>query len=114
VRCPQTNGCVEKLNQTIYEEFYKIAFRKKLYSSLGTLQEDLDTFMNYYNKERTNQGKHCLGKTPYETLEQGYKLYERYVMDGKPLPGKEKEANASSPLTPFSNLQNEKTEVTTA
>jgi len=70
--------------------------------------------MNYYNKERTNQGKHCEGKTPYETLEQGYKLYERYVIDGEPLPGKEKEAGATSSSTPFSNLQNEKTEVTTA
>ncbi len=113
VRCPQTNGCVEKLNQTIYEEFYKIAFRKKLYSSLETLQEDLDVFMNYYNKDRTNQGKHCEGKTPYETLEQGYALYERYVMDGEPLPGKEKEADASSSSTPLSNLQKENTGVTT-
>lgn len=33
-RHPQTNGSCEKLNQTIEREFYAIAFRKKLYSSL--------------------------------------------------------------------------------
>lgn len=114
VRSPQTNGCTEKLNQTIHEEFYKVAFRKKIYTTLDMLQEDLDKFMNYYNKDRTNQGRHCQGKTPYETLEQGYKLFERYVMDGEPLPEKEKEADASSSSTPFSILQNQKMEVTTA
>ncbi len=33
-RHPQTNGCVERLNQTVQEEFYKVAFRKKLYKNL--------------------------------------------------------------------------------
>ena len=34
VRHPQTNGAVERLNQTIQEGFYKVAFRKKIYRSL--------------------------------------------------------------------------------
>lgn len=67
-RHPQTNGCTEKLNQTIYEEFYKVAFRKNLYKSVKEIQDDLDKFMDYYNNERTNQGKNCKGKTPMETL----------------------------------------------
>ncbi len=41
VRHPQTNGAVERLNQTIQEEFYKVAFRKKLYRSLEEIQTDL-------------------------------------------------------------------------
>lgn len=50
-RHPQTNGCVEngcveRLNQIIQEEFYAVAFRKKLYTSLAELQTDLDAFMD--------------------------------------------------------------------
>ena len=65
---PQTNGSVERLNQTIEDEFYKVAFRKKLYKSLEEIQADLDEFMAYYNNERTNQGRHCQGRTPVETF----------------------------------------------
>ena len=82
VRHPQTNGSTEKLNQTIKNEFYAVAFRKKIYGSLDAIQTDLDEFMKYYNYDRTNQGKHCDGKTPAETLEQGYKFYKKYVIDG--------------------------------
>jgi len=78
-RRPQTNGSVERLNQTIEDEFYKVAFRKKLYKSLEEIQADLDEFMAYYNNERTNQGRHCQGRTPVETFMEGLELYERYV-----------------------------------
>ena len=79
VRHPQTNGSVEKLNQTIQSEFYSIAFRKKLYASLDDLQEDLDSFMKEYNFDRTNQGKRCKGRTPYETFSEGVQLYKEMV-----------------------------------
>lgn len=81
VKNPQTNGATEKLNQTISEEFYKVAFRKRLYQTLEQIQEDLDTFMKYYNEERTNQGKRCDGKTPLETFKDGIPLYHRYVQE---------------------------------
>ena len=83
VRSPQTNGSTEKLNQTINEEFYKVAFRRKLYTTIDDLQEDLDTFMNYYNKERTNQGKRCKGRTPYETFTEGVEKYKELVYEKK-------------------------------
>lgn len=79
VRHPQTNGCVERLNQIIQDEFYAVAFRRKLYSSLEEVQADLDTFMLEYNTKRTNEGKRCLGKTPMEMLEAGRELCDRYV-----------------------------------
>jgi transposase InsO family protein len=53
VRKPQTNGAVERLNQTIQDEFYSVAFRKKLYRTVEEIQEDLDVFLQYYNRERT-------------------------------------------------------------
>lgn len=78
-RHPQTNGCTERLNQIILEEFYQVAFRKKLYTSLDDIQKDLDAFMDDYNTKRTNQGKHCQGRTPMETLLAGRADYERLV-----------------------------------
>lgn len=87
VRHPQTNGAVERLNQTVQEEFYKVAFRKKLYRSIEEIQADLDEFMSSYNTERTNQGRYCKGRTPMETFSNGLALYDQYVYDT--LEGKE-------------------------
>jgi transposase len=80
-RHPQTNGCTEKLNQTIQEEFYAVAFRKTLYTSLEQMQTDLDEFMKSYNETRTNQGKRCQGRTPMQTFTDGLELYQKYVFE---------------------------------
>ena len=58
-KSPQTNGICERLHRTMQEEFYAVAFRKKLYESIEALQEDLDNWVNWYNNERTHSGRHC-------------------------------------------------------
>lgn len=68
VRSPQSNGICERLNRTVKEEFYSIAFRKKLYTSLEELQADLDEWMEFYNNQRPHSGRYCYGKTPMETF----------------------------------------------
>lgn len=73
----------EKLNQTIYNEFYKVAFRKKLYKNVAEIQADLDEFMDNYNRERTNQGKRCQGRTPLQTFEDGLELYQKFVFENQ-------------------------------
>lgn len=73
---PQTNGICERFHKTILNEFYQIAFRKKLYSSLDELQDDLDEWLDYYNNERTHQGKMCCGRTPMTTLNDGKSIWE--------------------------------------
>ncbi len=75
-KSPQTNGICERVHQTILNEFYKVTFRKKLYSDLETLQLDLDEYMNSYNRTRTHQGKRCQGRTPMETFLEGKKFFE--------------------------------------
>ena len=80
-RNPQTNGCTERFNQTLLDEFYKVAFRKKVYTSLDEIQTDLDEFLNDYNTRRTNQGKHCKGRTPMETFKEGLDLCGQYIHD---------------------------------
>jgi hypothetical protein len=46
-------------------------------------QVDLDVFMEDYNKERTNQGRYCQGRTPLETFNDGLQLYNQYVFDNE-------------------------------
>jgi transposase InsO family protein len=72
---PQTNGICERFHKTILNEFYQVTFRKKLYSSLEELQKDLDEWINYYNNERTHQGKMCNGRTPMDTLLDGKSIW---------------------------------------
>ena len=65
---PQTNGICERFHKTVLDEFYRIAFRKKIYRSIEDLQSDLDAWLKYYNEERTHQGRWCYGKTPMQTF----------------------------------------------
>lgn len=67
-RHPQSNGICERFHRTIQDEFYAIAFRKKLYSCIEELQTDLDSWLINYNIERTHSGKYCYGKTPMQTF----------------------------------------------
>ena len=68
---PQTNGICERFHKTVLQEFYQIAFRRKIYRSLEELQNDLDEWLAYYNNDRTHQGKMCCGRTPMQTLIDG-------------------------------------------
>jgi transposase InsO family protein len=68
VRHPQSNGICERLHRTMQEEFYAVAFRKKLYDKLDLLQNDLDDWLEYYNNERPHSGRYCYGKTPMQTF----------------------------------------------
>jgi len=67
-KSPQTNGICERFHKTVLNEFYRIAFRKKLYASIEDLQNDLDLWVRSYNEERPHQGHWCFGKTPMQTF----------------------------------------------
>ena len=68
VKSPQTNGICERFHKTMLQEFYEIAFRKKIYSSIEDLQGDVDVWIAHYNNERPHTGRYCYGKTPMETF----------------------------------------------
>jgi len=70
-RSPKTNGICERFHKTVKQEFYQVRFRKKIYRDLESLQLDLDQWIEYYNNERSHQGKMGWGRTPMETLEGG-------------------------------------------
>ena len=76
---PQTNGICERFHKTILNEFYQVAFRKKIYRSVEELQIDLDEWISYYNNDRTHQGKMCCGRTPMETFIDGKEVWNDKV-----------------------------------
>ena len=67
-KSPQTNGICERFHKTVLNEFYRVAFRKKVYRSIDELQADLDPWMREYNEQRPHQGRWCFGKTPMQTF----------------------------------------------
>lgn len=66
---PQTNGMCERYHRTMLDEFYRVAFRKKIYRSLEELQVDVDLWLDEYNLRRPHSGKYCYGKTPMQTFQ---------------------------------------------
>src|SRR6059058_157031 len=67
-KSPQTNGICERFHKTVLNEFYRVAFRKKVYRSIDELQVDLDLWLCEYNETRPHQGRWCFGKTPMQTF----------------------------------------------
>src|SRR6266699_6336356 len=67
-KSPQTNGIVERFHKSALNEFYRVAFRKKIYGSIAELQADLDAWVAEYNEVRPHQGHWCFGKTPMQTF----------------------------------------------
>ena len=83
-RSPQTNGICERFNRTVQDEFYSIAFRKKIYTSLEQIQTDLDEWIDHYNRNRTHTGKYCFGRTPLQTFEETVPLAKEKQLDELP------------------------------
>jgi transposase InsO family protein len=80
-RSPQTNGICERFHRTVLQEFYQIAFRKKIYKTLEELQADLDLWIKQYNEERPHSGKYCFGKTPMQTFLDSIPLAKEKMLD---------------------------------
>ncbi len=84
-KSPQTNGICERFHKTIQQEFYAVAFRKKIYTSIEELQHDLDEWLDHYNNERTHQGKNCEGVTPMECFEKSKHLAQIKMIGYNPV-----------------------------
>ncbi len=69
----QTNGICEHFHKTILGDFYEIIFRKKPYPDMGSLQQELDNWLKYYNGQRTHQGKMCRDRTSLPRWKTGKK-----------------------------------------
>jgi len=81
-KSPQSNGICERFHKTVLDEFYRVAFRKKVYGSLEELQKDLDLWLIEYNEQRVHSGKYCYGKTPMDTLVDTIPLAKAKMLGG--------------------------------
>jgi transposase InsO family protein len=59
-----TNGFVERLQGTILQEHWRVAFRRRYFTSRAALQRSLDAYLHFYNYERPHQGYRLRGQTP--------------------------------------------------
>jgi len=59
-----TNGFVERLQGTILNELWRVAFRRTYYTSVAQLERDLQAYLRFYNRERPHQGYRLQGRTP--------------------------------------------------
>src|SRR5215468_8989043 len=74
------NGICERFHRTVLDEFYRIAFRKKIYDTIDELQTDLDAWLVEYNYRRPHQGRWCFGKTPTQTFLDAIPLAKEKIM----------------------------------
>ena len=79
-KSPQTNGICERFHKTLLDEFYRIAFRKKIYRAIEELQADLDLWIDDYNRNRPHQGRWCFGKTPMQTFLDSLPIAQEKIM----------------------------------
>jgi len=79
-KSPQTNGICERFHRTVLDEFYRVAFRKKIYRTIDELQVDLDAWIAEYNEQRSHQGRWCFGKTPLQTFLDALPLAKEKLM----------------------------------
>ena len=58
-------------------EFYRVAFRHKIYAPIEQLRADLE-----YNELHPHQGRWCYGKTPLQTFADSAPLAREKVLVG--------------------------------
>ena len=63
-----TNGFVERLQGTILQEHWRVAFRRSYFTNRRQLHNSLDRYLAFYNDERPHLGYRTRGRTPSEIL----------------------------------------------
>jgi hypothetical protein len=62
------------MNRTLLDECFRVAGRQTWYITPTEIQRDLDTFLRYYNLERSHQGYRLKGRTPAQALRESLLL----------------------------------------
>ncbi len=74
---PQTNGHVEALHKTILDECWRPAFARYLYPRYTGLKRELDTYLRFYDTDRTHHGRLTQGRIPADIVYRARKMEAR-------------------------------------
>jgi transposase InsO family protein len=76
---PMLNGCCERFQRTLHEEFYQRIFRVRFFKSLDELKEALYDYLQHYNFTRVHFGVTKTGAIPIDVLKaKGSFLRQRF------------------------------------
>jgi transposase-like protein len=63
-----TNGFVERLQQTILHDHWRVEFRRRYFTKLRQLEASLQSYLRFYNHERAHHGYRTRGRTPAQIV----------------------------------------------
>jgi transposase InsO family protein len=63
-----TNGFVERLQQTILHDHWRVEFRRRYFTTLRQLEASLQSYLRFYNHERAHHGYRTRGRTPAQIV----------------------------------------------
>jgi transposase len=63
-----TNGFVERVQQTILHEHWRVEFRRRYFTRLAQLEASLQSYLRLYNHERPHRGYRTRGRTPAQIV----------------------------------------------
>ncbi len=63
-----TNGFVERFQQTILHDHWRVEFRRRYFTKLRQLEASLQSYLRFYNHERVHHGYRTQGRTPAQIV----------------------------------------------
>lgn len=63
-----TNGFVERFQQTILHDHWRVEFRRRYFTKLRQLEASLQSYLRFYNHERAHHGYRTQGRTPAQII----------------------------------------------
>jgi transposase len=63
-----TNGFVERLQQTILHDHWRIEFRRRYFTRFRQLDRSLQSYLHFYNHDRAHHGYRTQGRSPAQLI----------------------------------------------
>ena len=71
VRCPQSNGILERFHRPLLDEHFRVEGRRTWFETIEEMQAVLDEYLEGYNTKRPHQERGMNGRTPIRAFTEG-------------------------------------------
>ena len=75
------NGIYDRFHETVLNESFRVAVRKKAYRTIDALPADLDSWIAEYYEAWPHQGRWCFGQTPMQTFLDAMSMTSEQMID---------------------------------